>query len=350
MLGEPSQPSGPNKASGGVSAAACSPMAARIWFRDNASAWVTLQADGTLLIRSGVTDLGAGQARQPVPDRLARSSGFRWPTSACYIGDTALTPPAGGTFATRQLYMSGNAILRAARKLRDQLTPVAAKQLGVPRRRSGLATTGWCATEHGDTGLSLSELVRAASEAMVDTSVLHTWRARSGGFDPKKGQGHLYPDYTFGTPRRRGRGGPRDRRGQAPQVRRLPRRRPSDQPDAGSRVRSSAVPRKASATHSARTASPRTATRCHRCSPTTSSRRRWTCRTSSVAFVESGEGRGPLNARGVGEPPIGPPAATIASAVEAAIGIRPTELPITSERVLALLDKRAQQTTEKGRH
>ena len=43
-----------------------------------------------------------------------------------YIGDTALNPPAGGTFATRQLYMSGNAILRGARALRDQLSPVAA--------------------------------------------------------------------------------------------------------------------------------------------------------------------------------------------------------------------------------
>jgi CO/xanthine dehydrogenase Mo-binding subunit len=67
-----------------------------------------------------------------------------------------------------------------------------------------------------------------------------------------------------------------------------------------------------------------------------------------VAFVESGEGRGPLNARGVGEPPIGPPAATIASAVEAAIGVRPKQLPITSERVLALLDQRAGQQTQNG--
>ena len=49
-----------------------------------------------------------------------------------YIGDTALNPPAGGTFATRQLYMSGNAVLQAARELRDRLAPVAADLLGVP--------------------------------------------------------------------------------------------------------------------------------------------------------------------------------------------------------------------------
>src|SRR5207302_6922964 len=49
-----------------------------------------------------------------------------------YIGDSALNPPAGGTFATRQLYMSGNAVLQAARELRDRMAPVAADLLGVP--------------------------------------------------------------------------------------------------------------------------------------------------------------------------------------------------------------------------
>ena len=34
---------------------------------------------------------------------------------AVHIGDSALTPLTGGTFATRQLYMSGNAALTAAR-------------------------------------------------------------------------------------------------------------------------------------------------------------------------------------------------------------------------------------------
>jgi CO/xanthine dehydrogenase Mo-binding subunit len=60
-----------------------------------------------------------------------------------------------------------------------------------------------------------------------------------------------------------------------------------------------------------------------------------------VAILESGEGKGPLGARGIGEPPIGNVAATIASAVHDAIGVRPGHLPITPERVLALLDEQA---------
>jgi CO/xanthine dehydrogenase Mo-binding subunit len=54
-------------------------------------------------------------------------------------------------------------------------------------------------------------------------------------------------------------------------------------------------------------------------------------------LLESHEGKGPFGARGIGEPPIGPPAAAIANAVEDAIGVRITELPITPERVARAL-------------
>ena len=63
--------------------------------------------------------------------------------------------------------------------------------------------------------------------------------------------------------------------------------------------------------------------------------------------LESGAGMGPFGARGIGEPPIGPPAATIANAVRDAIGVRLTELPMTPERVLAAI--RAQAHTDPPR-
>jgi CO/xanthine dehydrogenase Mo-binding subunit len=57
-------------------------------------------------------------------------------------------------------------------------------------------------------------------------------------------------------------------------------------------------------------------------------------------FLESGEGLGPFNARGIGEPPIGPPAPAIANAIHDALGIRLTELPLTPARVLRDLTPR----------
>ena len=53
-------------------------------------------------------------------------------TITIHIGDSSLTPLAGTTTATRQLYMSGNAVYTAARQLRDQILDGVAKALDEP--------------------------------------------------------------------------------------------------------------------------------------------------------------------------------------------------------------------------
>jgi len=345
LLGEPSLPSGPHKVVGQGFGSSMQPYGRTIWFRDHASAWVTLQEDGTLLIRSGVTDLGAGQAAS-LCQIASEILGVPLSDISVYIGDTALNPPAGGTFATRQLYMSGNAILRAARKLRDQLAPVAAKELGISEDEVVWAD-GMVRAEAGQSGISLAELVRAANEARVDTSVLNTWRARAGGFDPHQGQGHTFPDYTFGTHAAEvevdletgevkllkyaachdvGRAiNPMRVRGQI----------------SGGAVQGIGYAMMEDCVTEA--GHPLSSLFADYLIPTAMD-----LPDIQVTFVESGEGRGPLNARGVGEPPIGPPASTIASAVEDAIGVRPQELPITAERVLALLDRAAKHREQQG--
>jgi CO/xanthine dehydrogenase Mo-binding subunit len=54
-------------------------------------------------------------------------------------------------------------------------------------------------------------------------------------------------------------------------------------------------------------------------------------------YLESGEGMGPFNARGIGEPPIGPPAPAIAAALRDATGLAFRHLPITPERIVGAL-------------
>jgi len=56
---------------------------------------------------------------------------------------------------------------------------------------------------------------------------------------------------------------------------------------------------------------------------------------------EQGHGPGPFGAKGAGEGTILPIASAIANAIEDAVGIRITELPITPERVLAALERKA---------
>jgi len=53
----------------------------------------------------------------------------------------------------------------------------------------------------------------------------------------------------------------------------------------------------------------------------------------SSILVEVPSAHGPFGAKGVGEPPVVPVGATIANAIFDAVGVRMTQLPITSERL-----------------
>jgi CO/xanthine dehydrogenase Mo-binding subunit len=59
----------------------------------------------------------------------------------------------------------------------------------------------------------------------------------------------------------------------------------------------------------------------------------------TAELVEVPSTFGPFGAKGIGENPAIPVAAAVANAVEAAIGVRVTQAPLTPERVLAALGK-----------
>ena len=208
-LGEPSPPSGPGKAVGQGFANSMQPYGRTIWFRDHAAAWVTLQSDGTLLIRSGVTDLGAGQAAS-LCQIASEVLGVGLDDISVYIGDTALNPPAGGTFATRQLYMSGNAILRASHALRDQLAPVAATLLDAEgdelRWKDGKVSSS------SDGSVTLADVARACQDARCRHLRAAHLAGACGSLRPRGGPGWHVPGLHLRHPRGGGRGRPGDRR------------------------------------------------------------------------------------------------------------------------------------------
>jgi CO/xanthine dehydrogenase Mo-binding subunit len=348
LLGAQPRPSGAGKLVGRGIGCNRHPYGRAIWFRDQASAWLSLQGDGTLLIRSGITDLGAGQAAS-LCQIAAEVLGVALDDISIYIGDSALNPPAGGTFATRQLYMSGNAVLQAARELRERMSPVAADLLGVPPDELVFADGRvWPASAAGADGcgtvsVTLAELAAACGQRAVSTAHLSTWRAESGSFDPRAGQGSTFPDYTYGA--------------HAADV------------EVDVHTGQVTVLRYAACHDVGRAINPmrvegqiqggavqglgyaltedlviedgyvQAALFANYLIPNARD-----FPDVRAEIIESGEGKGPLGARGIGEPPIGNVAATIASAIQDAIGVRPAQLPMTPERVLRLLDERASET------
>jgi nicotinate dehydrogenase large molybdopterin subunit len=354
LLGEPPRPSGPGKVTGRGIGCNRHPYGRAIWFRDKAAAWLSLQADGTLLIRSGVTDLGAGQAAS-LCQIAAEVLGAPLDDISIYIGDSALNPPAGGTFATRQLYMSGNAVLQAARELRERMAPVAADLLGVQPDElefaagrvwpagAGPGPAGDSAAGNGaadGVSVTLAELAAACEQRSISTAHLSTWRGEAGSFDPRTGQGDTFPDYTYGT-----HAADVEVDTETGQVTVL---RYAACHDVGrainpmrveGQIQGAAMQGLGYALTEDMDISdgyPQAALFANYLIPNAQD-----FPDVLVSIVESGEGKGPLGARGIGEPPIGNVAATIASAVQDAIGVRPGQLPMTPERILALLDARA---------
>jgi CO/xanthine dehydrogenase Mo-binding subunit len=302
---------------------------------DRASCWVGIERDGSLTVRSGVTDLGGGQAAS-LGQIVAEVLGADPDRVSVHIGDTALTPLAGGTFATRQLYMSGNAALKAARELREKLAPFAAELLGIDPDRVDFVE-GRARDEGGpDRWISLAELARVAEDRGVMPEHLSTFVAEGGEFDPATGRGTTFPDYTYGC--------------HACEV------------EVDTETGVVRVLRYVAAHDVGRAINPMRvegqiqggavqgigyALTEHVVIqdgvPASSLFADYLIPTSMDVpdvvpiVLESGEGKGPFGARGIGEPPIAPAAAAIANAVADAVGVRITELPITPERVLAAL-------------
>jgi nicotinate dehydrogenase large molybdopterin subunit len=349
LLGDKASPSGPGKVVGRGIGCNRHPYGRAIWFRDHASAWLSLQADGTVLIRSGITDLGAGQAAS-LCQITAEVLGVALDDISIYIGDSALNPPAGGTFATRQLYMSGNATLQAARELRERVAPVAADLLGVTADdlvfADGLVRPASTVADSpggdGAASVTLAELAVACERRAVSTAHLSTWRGESGSFDPRTKQGSTFPDYTYGA-----HAADVEVDVQTGEVRVLKYAACHDVGRAINPMRVQGQIQGAAMQGLGYALTEdmviedgyvQAALFANYLIPNAQD-----FPDVLVDIIESGEGKGPLGARGIGEPPIGNVAATIASAIHDAIGPRPGELPITPERILRLLDARASE-------
>jgi xanthine dehydrogenase molybdenum-binding subunit len=308
------------------------------YFADKASCWMTLQRDGSMVIRIGVTDLGGGQAAS-LSQIAAEVLGVPPERISVYIADSALTPLAGGTFATRQLYMSGNAVLQTARELRDLIAPIAAELLGLEEADLVFAGGSVSAPDAGRS-LSLQELARECEERRVSTSHLSTFHAETGEFDPRTGQGKTFPDYTYGT-----HATDVEVDADTGQVRVL---RYVACYDVGRAINPQRVQGQiqggvAQGVGYALSEE----SRLEEGMVTSSLFADYLIPTSvdlpdiEPIVLEIGPGKGPFGARGIGEAAIAPCAAAIASAIADATGARLAELPMTPERILrAMWDAR----------
>ena len=120
---------------------------------DRADAEVEAFDDGTIEVRTSSADMGQG-LRAVLAQIAAEELGLRYEQVRVLLSDTDLTPNGGPTTASRQTYMSGNAVRHASGNLREALSRAVAEEIDCPPERvrfeEGLVRYNGSAVEFGE--------------------------------------------------------------------------------------------------------------------------------------------------------------------------------------------------------
>ncbi len=344
-LGERTPDSGPVKVGRGV---ACYQQSYGriVWLHDTSEAWVGVEVDGTVVVRSGVTDIGAGQI-SALGQIAAELLGVSLHDVVIYNSDSATTPLAGTTTATRGLYMTGNAVRLAATAVRERLLARAAKALEAEPGELDLGDSRAFVVERPESFITLKELAALCASEGVRRSQLAMFRAPFGDqLDPETGRGKVHPDYAYGA--HAAEVAVDTETGEVTVLKSVGAH------DVGQAINPAAVAGQIEGGalmgqgyalseelryEQGRLLSPSFS---EYLIPTAMD----VPEIKSI-ILESRSGLGPFGAKGIGEPALTPVAPAIANAVAAAIGVRVYDLPITPEKIVQALKRTGTAQTPK---
>ncbi len=315
------------------------------WLHDTSEAWVGVEVDGTVVVRSGVTDIGGGQA-SALGQIAAETFGVSLDDVVIYNSDSVVTPLAGTTTATRALYMTGNAVGEAARAVRARLVARAAEAFGVEPGDVDLGQSRAFVTADADRSMAFDELVKLAASEGIQRSELAMFRAPfTDKIDPETGQGRVFPDFTFGC--------------HAIEIAidtetgEVSVLKSVGAHDVGQCINRAAVEGQIEGAAAQGQGYALSEAMVYEdgilVTPSFSEYLIPTAmdlpKIESV-ILESRSGVGPFGAKGIGEPSLTPVAPAIANAVAEAIGHRITELPITAEKIIKAIGEAGEGSEE----
>ncbi|MCR4433275.1 MAG: xanthine dehydrogenase family protein molybdopterin-binding subunit [Caldiserica bacterium] len=303
------------------------------FLHDTSRSYVRLELDGSALIRCGVPDVGGGQGHilaQIVSEEL----GVPLNLIKIHVTDSQLTPLAGTTTATRQLYMSGNATLKACRELKQRMFRKAAQMLLTNEEDLEVGEGKVYLKSDPTRYIALVPLINRMSADGDELYVEAQFNAPFSDVPAKEIiEGRTFPDFTFGA--------------YAVEVEvdeetgKVELKRVVAAFDVGralnpilveGQIEGGAVQGAGYALMEDMVIKDGIIQ--------TPSLQEYLIPTSldvpdvESILIESGTGLGPYGAKGIGEPPIVGIAPAILNAIDDAVGVRITSLPVTSEKIL----------------
>lgn len=164
--------------------------------QDISSATVEICEDGSVIVRSGEVDYGQGSDTifcQIVAEEL----GIRYDAVQLVTADTFTTPNAGPTSASRVTYVTGNAMLKAARTLKDTFRLVAEEVLGA--KDLVFANEKIRSKDHPGRKISFKKLAKECHNRGLQVVETAWHDITTKDVDPETGQGDAYAIYAYAS-------------------------------------------------------------------------------------------------------------------------------------------------------
>jgi CO/xanthine dehydrogenase Mo-binding subunit len=164
--------------------------------RNPSTAKIKMDLGGNVSLYSGCADIGQGSTTI-LAQIAAESLGIKPEDIRLFVADTRCTTNAGATSASRQTYISGNAVKEAADKLADVLFTEAVNKLRVPK--SALVLKGGFVMDCGnpDNKVELSVLAQRANRKGIPLKWQGYFDPETVPLDPETGQGVPYTTFAF---------------------------------------------------------------------------------------------------------------------------------------------------------
>jgi CO/xanthine dehydrogenase Mo-binding subunit len=163
-----------------------------------AAAHIELTADGRITLFSGAADMGQG-AWTVLSQIAAEELGLRSEEIRMVAADTLLTASAGATSASRQTYISGNAVLDAAKKLKEVLLTEGAMILKIGRDDLTVEAGSVYSRTDPEKTVTFERIARRAHRTGLPLKWQGYFDPATTSLDPETGAGIPYATYAFAT-------------------------------------------------------------------------------------------------------------------------------------------------------
>ncbi len=301
--------------------------------------YVSIEADGSVNLRCGASDVGAGQT-QAYRQIAAEALGVSLEKISVTMANSEITPHCGMTSGSRQTLITGGAAQRGGEELLSRILKGAAELLEAApedlEARNGVISVRGAA----DRSVDYTQAVKKCKEMDIPLFTTGKMATSSHTFEGREvfGDAGGWVDYTFGI-----HAAEAEVNIETGEVRLL---NYASGHDVGQAINPQHVEGQFEGgtmmgighglTEEIKTNQGMLATSEFHSYliPTAAETPEW-----DSFYLESGEGLGPYGAKGIGEPCCTAGAAAVACAVSQAIGARITRIPITPDHVLEVLGK-----------